>query len=91
MLWHQGSRGRRVAFTVSRRVGGAVDRNRARRRLREAYRRCQGMQPGGIEVVFVGRSVALSIPFPRLLGDMQDALRGLTRAVVRPAPNVVRE
>ena len=79
MLWQRGEGQRRVAFTVSRRVGGAVDRNRARRRLREAYRRCQHMRPGGIEVVFVGRPVVLTLPFTDLLEDMRQALTGLAQ------------
>ena len=82
VLWHRRGGGRKAAFTVSRRVGGAVERNRARRRIREAYRRYQHMQPGGVEVVFVGRPAALSLPFAQLLGEMRQALEGL--AVARP-------
>ena len=81
LLWQQGAATRRVAFTVSRRVGGAVERNRARRRMREAYRRCQHMQPRGVDVVFVGRPLALSLPFTKLEIEMSQALEALGRAV----------
>lgn len=62
---------------MSRRVGGAVDRNRARRRLREAYRRLQERFPEGIDVVFIGRSLVLTLPFPELLEEMRRAVVGL--------------
>ena len=48
-----------VGFTASKKVGGAVERNRARRRLREAARKLlPEMGLAGIDYVFVARQQA---------------------------------
>jgi ribonuclease P protein component len=70
---------RRVAFAVSRRLGGAVRRNRARRRLREAYRREQHALRAGIEAVFIGRPLVLTRPFPLLRREMRESLDAMSR------------
>lgn len=80
VLWRVGEGGRRAGFAVSRQLRGAVSRNRARRRLREAYRRHRAALPGAIEVVFVARPAALSRPFSDLAGDMQRAIAAMARA-----------
>ena len=69
----------RVGFTVSKKVGNAVERNRVRRRLREIVRlsgtlRC--MQAGH-DYVLIGRRAALDLPF-----DQNDRPR-LARALKR--------
>ncbi len=43
----------RVGFTVSKRVGNAVTRNRVRRRLREMVRYCSGDLCSGMDYVFI--------------------------------------
>ena len=71
-----GAAGRKigVGFTASRRVGGAVERNRARRRLREAVRRVlPGPARPGFDYVVVARPEALSRPFAALLDDLEAA------------------
>jgi ribonuclease P protein component len=69
-----GSGPARVGFTVSRKVGGAVERNRVRRRLREIVRLAPSL-PGGHDYVLVGRRAALSVPFERICDDFRRALR----------------
>jgi len=71
----------RVGFTVSKKVGNAVERNRVRRRLREIVRRhgADAVRPG-CDYVVIGRRNALFLPFDRLSADLSKAL---TR---QPAP-----
>jgi ribonuclease P protein component len=64
----------RIGFTVSRKVGTAVERNRVRRRLREIVRRSAAMCPGH-DYVLVGRRAALGISFERLVEEFEGALR----------------
>jgi ribonuclease P protein component len=68
----------RVGFTVSKKVGGAVERNRVRRRLREVVRlaAAAGLRTGH-DYVLIGRRAALSLPFARLTQDFDGALRRL--------------
>ena len=79
-LWQAREGGGKVGFAVGRRVGGAVDRNRVRRRLREAYRRRRGSQPSGVDIVFVGRPAALTRSFSDLLEEMQHAMQAVACA-----------
>jgi len=65
----------RVGFTVSRKVGNAVERNRVRRRLREVVRLFgAGRMRNGYDYVLVGRQAALSLPFDRITHDFERAL-----------------
>jgi ribonuclease P protein component len=64
----------RVGFTVSRKVGTAVERNRVRRRLREIVkRRAAAMRPD-YDYVLVGRRAALQEPFDRMVTTFDAAL-----------------
>jgi len=68
----------RVGFTVSKKVGGAVERNRVRRRLREVVRLSPtGCLRAGHDYVLIGRRAALSLPFERMTQDFDGALRRL--------------
>lgn len=65
----------RVGFTVSRKVGTAVERNRVRRRLREIVRLAPpGRLRPGYDYVLIGRRAALELPFRRLVEDFDRAL-----------------
>jgi ribonuclease P protein component len=70
----------RVGFTVSKKVGGAVERNRVRRQLREILRlsAATGLHAGS-DYVVVGRRAALGIPFVRLAEDFTGALKRLEK------------
>lgn len=75
LVWLPGPGRRAVAFAASRRVGGSVRRNRARRRLREAYRRQKHLLPAvGIRVCFVARGRAVEAPFAELSAEVGEAL-----------------
>ena len=63
-----------LGFTVTKKTGNAPERNRIRRRLREAARACQaGFQPRH-DYVLVGRREALTLPFGRLVGELNAAI-----------------
>jgi ribonuclease P protein component len=70
----------RVGFTVSKKVGGAVERNRVRRQLREIVRlsAATGLHAGS-DYVVIGRRAALGIPFIRLAADFTGALKRLEK------------
>ncbi len=68
----------RFGFTVSKKVGNAVERNRVRRRLREVVRRFAGKRTRtGHDYVLIGRRAALKLPFDRIVQDFDGALRRL--------------
>lgn len=66
----------RAGFTVTRKVGNAVVRNRTRRRLREALRLIARQGPlAGADIVLVGRDATRRLDFATLTTDLQSALR----------------
>lgn len=65
----------RIGFTATRRVGGAVVRNRAKRRMREAARLILSpIAEPGCDYVFIARGGAPDRAWPRLLDDVKSAL-----------------
>ncbi len=86
--------GLRVGITVSRRVGNAVARNRARRRLRAIARETlPGQAKPGHDYVLIGRKGTLSRPYDALRGDLEEALAklGLRQAAVRSTADCDRK
>ena len=66
----------RCGFTVTKRVGNSVVRNRARRRLREAARLVLARAPlAGVDLVLIGRAGTLDRSFAALCDDVERALR----------------
>lgn len=79
-----------VGFTATRRIGGAVVRNRAKRRLREAARQLVPLHAKpGCDYVFIARAGTAKRPWLRLLDDVESALISLAAnpvpAADRPA------
>ena len=64
----------RLGFTVSRKVGNAVVRNRVRRRLKEAVKRAAVDVKAGHDYVLVARTAALTRRFKDLVADFAGAL-----------------
>jgi ribonuclease P protein component len=70
----------RIGFTVSKKVGTAVERNRVRRRLREIVRHCAAVMRPDYDYVVVGRRPALREPFDRMLAAFGAALQRIHTA-----------
>jgi ribonuclease P protein component len=64
----------RLGVSVSRKVGGAVDRNRVKRLLREAFAASEATLPDGVDVVVVAR------PDARELAE-REGLQGVRTAL----------
>lgn len=80
-----------MGFTVSRRVGKAVVRNRVKRRLREAWRRWMGELPVTGDVVVAARPQAAEASYTELEAELGRLLRKAVRSASRdggsaPAP-----
>ncbi|MGV8995636.1 MAG: ribonuclease P protein component [Parvibaculaceae bacterium] len=70
----------RAGFTVTKKVGNAVIRNRARRRLKEAAREILPLLgKAGYDYVLVGRQSTLKRAWPALLDDLRQALAKIHR------------
>lgn len=77
---------RATAFAASRRLGSSVQRNRARRRLREAYRRHKDRAPeSGVRLCLVARPRAVETDFDELCREVAAAL-GAAGSAVAAAP-----
>jgi ribonuclease P protein component len=66
----------RLGFTVTKKIGNAVLRNRARRRLKEAARLLLREHPlAGVDLVLIGRAGTGKRDFGALRGDLAKALQ----------------
>lgn len=82
----------RVGFTVTKKHGNAVERNRMRRRLKEAVRlnAAFAMQPGHDYVVVARRDV-LDAPFQQLAAQLADRIKARPRNIRSPATGSRKE
>ena len=78
VLWHETAGRRRAGFAVSRQIRRAVDRNRARRRLREAYRAARDAAPSSAALVVIGKPAALREPLKALTDEMRAAFASIS-------------
>lgn len=76
----------RVGFTASRKVGGAVVRNRARRRLRAvAVDVLSRRAEPGHDYVLIARASTADRSYDQLLADLEQALSRIQSGKARPA------
>jgi len=73
----------RIGFTVTKRVGNAVVRNRVKRRLRELARHDKAHTQTGLDYVVIGRKSTISRAFSELEKDLSVAFHGIHRKVTR--------
>lgn len=77
--------GARFGFTVTKKIGNAVVRNRIRRRLKEAVRLAGALAADpATDYVLVGRRDALDQPFAELVADVVSALRSARTSGGKP-------
>ena len=70
----------RLGIIASKRVGGAVARNRAKRRLREVFRRAPEAAAPALDLVAIARTDLVNAPFTAVAADFQAALGKLRGA-----------
>ncbi|HUB00814.1 MAG TPA: ribonuclease P protein component [Terracidiphilus sp.] len=80
----------RVGLTAGRVLGKAHERNRIKRRMREALRRHTELLPLGFDLIFHPRRSVMTIEFSKLETEivriLEQASAEANRAVARPAP-----
>ncbi len=79
----------RLGITVTRKIGGAVQRNRIKRVVREAFRLSPDRLPRGIDLVVIAKPGAHELGLAEVTAEW-DAVRGLldrrAREVLAPRP-----
>lgn len=75
--------GLRVGFTVGRALGGAVQRNRMKRRLREAVRLSRPWPAADVDVVINPKKVVLNAPFEMLLNEVRQAFVAIEKKLAK--------
>ena len=77
VLWAEEAHALRVGFAVSRQMRRAVDRNRIRRRLREAYLAARESAPVAVAMVVVGKKRELEVKFGPLVVELRGAFAAM--------------
>jgi ribonuclease P protein component len=69
----------RLGITASRKIGGAVQRNRAKRLVRAAFRATKELFPAGIDVVVIVRKPLENLRLADVIREWQSAAAALGR------------
>jgi ribonuclease P protein component len=78
LVFHPGERAvSRLAVVASRKVGGAVDRNRVKRRAREVFRRNKGLLDRPWDLIYLARPESASQAWGEFAAEFAAALGGL--------------
>ncbi|QNI37024.1 ribonuclease P protein component [Edaphobacter albus] len=72
----------RVGLTVGKVMGKAVDRNRIKRRMREAVRRNVAILEGPVDVVLHPRRSVIDLDFATLDREIAQVFRGIQKTLV---------
>jgi ribonuclease P protein component len=83
----------RLGITVTRKIGGAVVRNRIKRAVRETFRRCRGDLPDRLAIVVIARDGVAELAGREIAAELEPALHAIgelvgaeRRAASGPAP-----
>jgi ribonuclease P protein component len=75
----------RIGLTVGKVMGKAVDRNRIKRRMREAVRRQIALLPAPVDVVLHPRRTVIDLAFPALEHEVATVFRAIRKMYERQA------
>jgi len=64
----------RIGITVTRKIGNSVERNRARRLVREAFRKNKWLVPQGVDIVINVKKPLVEAGYSDLEGDFRNFL-----------------
>jgi len=67
----------RIGITSGKKIGGAVQRNRARRVIRAAFSEVEGRIIGSFDIVFVARTKTTEVKMQKVLSEMEKQLKSL--------------
>jgi ribonuclease P protein component len=67
----------RIGITSGKKIGGAVQRNRARRVIRAAFSEVEGRIIGNFDIVFVARTKTTEVKMQKVLSEMEKQLKSL--------------
>jgi ribonuclease P protein component len=83
----------RVGFTVGRVLGGAVERNRIKRRLREAVRKQRAVLEGAgaVDVVINPKKSVLTLDFSVLLAEVGRTLDAIAKKLTGNANGEIKQ
>jgi ribonuclease P protein component len=81
----EASNGIRLGFTVGRALGGAVDRNRMKRRLREAVRLQEVVPNVAVDVVINPKKSVRTTDFRNLQNEIRRAFEVIEKSVGKPS------
>jgi len=70
VVLHRSNSLTRLGLTVSRKVGGAVQRNRIKRLVREFFRTHRDQLPGGVDISIIAKKGAAELSYARICDEL---------------------